>query len=146
MAKSPTEIMVIGLIETLWKQMKESSSTVFREIGQNFVEEYERIDLDLSTPESSLKSINQYFTDVFEFADNIEYKIDDEFIYLTVQGCSFRPMTDHFETNGTPRTACPIANSAAAALEKVTGDIYLFDHVVLTSKDVCNLVLKKFEL
>lgn len=146
MAKSPQELMIIGLIETLWEQMKDSSTSVFREIGQDFVDEYEKLGMDLSTPEAALDSVNQYFTEVFDFADSVEYEIDGDNVMMTVDGCSFRPMTDHFEAKGIPRTACPYANSAVIALEKATGDIYIFDHVELESDTVCKLLLKKFDL
>lgn len=146
MAKSPQELMISGLVETLWNQMKESSSSVFREIGQDFVEEYEKLGMDLSTPESALNSVNTYFTETFDFADDVEYEMDDDNALLTVTGCSFLSMTKDFEEKGIPRTACPFANSIALALEKATGEIYIFEHEEFPTENVCKLAFKKFEL
>lgn len=102
--------------------------------------------MDMITPEASLESVKKYFTETFNFAEDVKYEIGDEEIVLTVQNCVLRPITDHFEAQGIPRLPQPYANSATIALEKATGDMHIYQKGESPSNTLCNLHLKKFDL
>ena len=75
MERDPEKIIIIGLIENLWNGMGESSASVWREIGQKFTDEFERLGMDMSTPEASLESVKKYFTETYDFAEDVKYEI-----------------------------------------------------------------------
>jgi len=143
MEKNPPTVMIVGMIEYLWNTLGEGSAAVWRQVGQGFYDEIKESGGDLSTKESAIDAIKNYFIEQHQFAEDVIVEENGDEITVEVKGCAIRPVTDHFGEKGIPRSPCPYANSMLFALENITGDMYIYEKNESADENSCKAYLKK---
>lgn len=138
--EAPQNIMIMALTQSLWQICGRGSCAVTREIGKLFIEELKAQGITLSSKESALKMVKDYFINVNKFARDLDYKINEDTVDLEVKNCRFFGICSQLEDQSVLVTTCPYSNTAAAALEEVNGYRYRIEktqkdfghHIVLT--------------
>ena len=143
MEKNPPTVMIVGMIGYLWNTLGEGSAAVWRQVGHCFYDEIKESGGDVSTKESSIDAIKNYFIETHKFADDIIVEENGDEITMEIKGCALRPVTDHFGEQGIPRSPCPYANAMLFALEKQSGEMYVYEKNESEDASSCKAYIKK---
>lgn len=138
--ESPQNIMIMALTQSLWQICGRGSCAVTREIGKLFIQELKTQGITLSSKEDALKMVKDYFIQVNKFARELDYEIKEDTVKLEVKNCRFFGICSQLEDQSVLVTTCPYSNTAATALEEVSGYRYRIEknqkdyghHIVLT--------------
>ncbi|MCE7697393.1 MAG: hypothetical protein K8E24_000490 [Methanobacterium paludis] len=108
----------------IFSPFPDRSYSVTREIGKTFLKELESSEMDLNGQENALESVRKYFIDQHKFALDMDYEVKEDEVELIVKNCRFFSICKQLESQNILITTCPYTNTAAMALEKVTGYRY----------------------
>ncbi|MEL7670236.1 hypothetical protein [Methanobacterium sp.] len=124
MEDNPTDIIIAGLIEALWSTLGEGSFPIWRQVANRFYETIEANGGDMSTYESSLDSIKDYYKSHGTLSE-MTYEIKDGEATIKVTGCGFMPIVDEMdEKNIDEEHSCPFFNTSLVAIENISGNMY----------------------
>lgn len=119
--ESPLGLMMMALTSSLWKICGRGSCAVTREIGRLFTRQLKNMGITLTNEEEALKLVKKYFIQGNKFALDMDYDIKDDEVELEIKNCRFFGLCSQLEDQKVLISTCPYSNTAAAALEEVTG-------------------------
>ena len=138
--EAPQNIMIMALTQSLWQICGRGSCAVTREIGKLFITQLKSQGITLDNKEHALEMVKDYFIQANKFARALEYEIKEDTVEMEVKNCRFFGTCSKLEDQSVLITTCPYSNTAAAALEEVSGFRYRIEktqkdfghHIILT--------------
>jgi hypothetical protein len=124
MEEDPSTIIIAGLIESLWDTTGKGCTAIWRQVAEKFYETIKESGADMSSVESSLDAVRDYFLKHDSLA-SMSYELKDDEVIVQIDGCSFMSIVDEMDKNNVPEDfSCPFFNVSLVAIEKVTGNMY----------------------
>jgi rubredoxin len=138
--EAPQNIMIMALTQSLWQICGKGSCAVTREIGRLFIQQLKYQNIKLTNKVDALEAVKDYFINVNKFARDMEYQIYEDRCEIEIKNCRFFGICGQLEDQSVLVTTCPYSNTAATALEEVTG----FRHrIEKTQKDFGHHIVLK---
>lgn len=119
--EAPLSLMMMALTRSLWQICGRGSCAVTREIGRLFTRQLKNQGITLGNEEEAIKLVKEYFIQGNKFALDMDYHIKEDEVEIEIKNCRFFGMCSQLEDQNVLISTCPYSNTAAAALEEVTG-------------------------
>ena len=119
--ESPLILMMMALSKSLWQICGRGSCAVTREIGRLFIQQLKNEGRVPDTEEEALELVKEYFINSNKFALDLDYHFTEEGVEMEGKNCRFYGICSKLEDQKILISTCPYSNTAAAALEEVTG-------------------------
>lgn len=128
--------LVIGAYDV----MGDSATAMSVQIGNSIMDWMEKdlgFDPNAAASEDAMvKDLLNVFDNELGAAQSMSFKGDGESFQLTIDGCSFMPLTGELMEAGVPAFPCPFLNASIAAIKKRSGGTIIVDSRTPDPKNV----------
>ena len=123
MDENPTNVIIAGLMTSIWEICGEGSYPIWRSVADIF---YDLIAAknDMNSYESSLAAVKDYW-EKYDTLKELNFDLDDGEGTIKAIGCAFMPIVDELDARGVNEEHnCPFFNTSLIAIENISGDIF----------------------